>query len=522
MIDLNAIFEQRKLNNQAERVELPKAFKDKFPDMKAAKADKLFRRYCDTVMDLIVPQLPFLHDGQTYLSLDKILNECRDFQEKHVRYWLWNEFKDIYPLFHVVKLGNNLVERESAYERNTKVQINVRMVNMLLEERSPKSVFEAMFDQSDLDAPEVERITINMENLANYIGCTEHELRKNSTTSTAYRAKLEKSLYQARIIHKIGEHTLKHKGYAHLPMIPVKSVFGRTYYKGMNVQNVTKEVRSALIGPHFQYDMNAAVFAVKLALYNLAHDGEHVVLEQRKASYTREYLDEKDAIRKRLAEYCFSNTVLSDKAALDAIKQAMTAIGFGAKTTSGFWFTNTGVKGSALTEIIKNKESREKFLSDPWVAGFLAEQQDIEEVILDTLRADEENFEATCAKIRADKETEGQVRKSHLLAYYYQQFETVFMDEAVAILEKFGVKAKARIHDAIVVMDPIPAKVMDEVYVVFDHYSRHLRFSRDDVREWISPEFKVALDDHAAQLAAHREHIKREEQTAWKRSRGLA
>ena len=44
------------------------------------------------------------------------------------------------------------------------------------------------------------------------------------------------------------------------------SPFGRTYYEGLSIQNISKLVRRAVLGDYWQYDANSAVFAFKMEL----------------------------------------------------------------------------------------------------------------------------------------------------------------------------------------------------------------------------------------------------------------
>ncbi|OAH42752.1 hypothetical protein AX777_05810 [Sphingobium yanoikuyae] len=513
MTDLKAIFEQKKLNNQANAIVIPKAFTDKFPDLSAKKAKSYFDRYLQAVMSMIVPKLPFLMEGdETYVSTHKLMNECRDFNYKNERFWVWNEFKDIFPLVIEQVKGSNLTRTTIGNEKNTKVTItNKRFIAMLLNERAPATVFEELFKNANLNEADVEPIEIDMENLQNYIENTQYALDK--ATATALRAKLEKSLYQAQLVYKVGEHTLAEAGVAFLPMMPSKSPFGRTYYKGLNIQNVTKEVRSAIIGPHFQYDMNAAVYAVKLAMLNEYHGGENNIINGLIGNRTREYLDNKTAIRNRLAKEVFTHVDITWDYKVRNIKNALTAIGFGAKASSGFWFDNNSVKGPALTEIIKDKVARETFLNDPFVVAFLSEQQEIEDDILAMLRANE-RYDEICEVIREANDTNGKVTKSLLMAYAYQQYETFLMDIAVGILAQYRISVKARIHDAFIVMQKVPAKVMDEIIAAWGNYSRHLTLDCDEIRGWIPAEFKKALDAQSEQLEQHKRHIAAEERRA--------
>lgn len=515
MTDIQIIKAQHKLNAQADRIELPVAFKNKFPDLTENRMEKYFKRYVDEVSKVLLRRLPFIDEnGETRMATSHLFDACRDFQYKNERHYIWNEFKDIYPFFTVTETGSNVKAGSSPYDKNSKVKIYRRAVNMLLEERSPRVVFEELFDGIDLNTTPHEKLPIDMENLENFIGQTAYTLE--NAADAPLIAKLQKALYQARLIHKIGEHTEAVTLTAYLPMVESKSVYGRTYYTGINIQNVTKQVRSAVIGPHYQYDMNAAVYAIKLAILNDMSGGENNVIDTKVGTYTREYLNEKNAIRKRLAKECFAGVGVNDEAALKYIKNALTAIGFGAKTNAGFWMDEGSLMGSAITQIIRNQDARDRFLNDPWVVNFIAEQHSIEDDIVAQFKA-QDGYEATHAELKkanTDKGGNGRVTKSHILAYIYQQLETQMMDEIVDILAAHGVKVIARIHDAFIVRTKVPVRVMDEVIVAMADYSRHITLDCDEVRKWPPVEVKKAYEAHDALAALHKAHIRNEDRMA--------
>ena len=512
MTDLQTIFAQRKINNRAESIEMPAAFTDKFPELSIEKANKLFCRYLEAVSGILLPRLPWLTEDETYVSTDRLINHCGEFRYKKDRYWVWNEFKDIYPLFTVLEKGSNIKKADSPFQKNTKVCIvNKRILKIMLHEKGPEKVFNELYSEADLANPQADHIEIDMENLQNYIDCTDYEVAKSKPGPL--RFKLEKNLWQAMTVQKVGLHTEAETGVAFLPLIPSPSPFGRIYYKGLNVHNVTKQVRAALIGPHYQYDMTAAVYGIKLALFNGINGGENNLVGTPKGTYTREYLTNKDAIRKRLANFCYQGVPIPDEAKIKNIKLALTAIGFGAKTTSGFWLDEDDLRGSALTQIMKSPDARERFLNDPWVKHFLCEQHDMEEAILEDIRAGD-GYAEICEVVKKANGANGRISKALVLAYIYQHCETSVMNVALDILDRHNIRVKARIHDAFVTMQPVPDKVMDEIYVAWSAYSSHLALEREEVRGWIAVDFKKALDEQKAMMADHKAFIRREEYKA--------
>lgn len=516
MTDLVRIKHQHKLTAQASLIEIPQVFLDKFPDLKPAKADKLFHRYLEVVATALLSKLPFLQDGETHLSTEDLLHDCKKFVVKGATFHVYNEFKDIYPLFTVVSKGSNLRSTNNPFEKNTRVRVvNERFLTMLLEEKSPKTVFAKFYENvTEQDMDRAEQIPIDMENLERFIGNCEIELE--SATGTKHRAKLQGNLWQAQIVHKIGQYTLENIGVAVLPMIPSPSAFGRTYYNGMNIQNVSKQVRSAIIGPHYQYDMNAAVFGIKLYLYGLLRGGDNNIVGTPDGSYTRQYLAEKKIIRERLARECFEGIDVPRDTKIKAIKNALTAIGFGARTGGSFYPTAHGTKATALGELLISPVVRERFLADPFVQQFVAEQKAIEDVLIAAAEAGP-NVTAMYEAAAGGNNANGKVTRGGKLAWIYQQEETVLMDAAVQVLNQYGIQPVCRIHDAFIVKEKLSATVLDDIAYTWG-LRDYLSLDCDEVREWMDPAFKRQLIRADADLAAHQAWIAQEEAGAQKKA----
>ena len=510
LYDTATIMAQKTLNREAAGIEIPQAFLERFPDLKRDKAERYFRDYLDAVMARLVKHLPFLRDGMTYVSMSGLIDECGEFRYKTQRFYKWNAFKDIYPLFVVVEKGSNIKAATNPYEKNTRVRIvNERLIEMLLDDKSPAHIYHACYKEADLLNIDG-WVDIDMENLERYIGSTSYELEK--ATNDNHRAKLKSSLWQAQLVHKIGQHTQNINDRAALPLIPSDSPFGRTFYKGMNIQNVAKEVRSAIIGHHYQYDMNAAVFAIKLSLYSEVLGSDNAMVGTKLATYTRQYLAEKKAQRERLAKLAFNGIDLPWEAKVKAIKNGLTAIGFGAKTAAGSWMVDGNWQTTALADVIKSPDAREAFLSDSWVKAFIAEQKVIEDTIIDSISKSDEYVVMSTAIAKANKKN-GKVTRAGLLTYLYGNLESHFMDEAVAVLNDFGIAPLARIHDAFLVREKLSPRVMSEITARWK-LRDYLTLDCDEVREWASADYRRARDEADGAEAQHERTMETAEKVA--------
>jgi hypothetical protein len=253
-----------------------------------------------------------------------------------------------------------------------------------------------------------------------------------------------------------------------LPQIINESDFGRRYYKGFNLQNISKIVRNASLGDNYEYDLNTAVYAIKL---NYASE-----LTDKKFTYTSEYIEGggkyKDSIRRRLTLQCF-DIDQNDKyfeERVKVIKQAITAIGFGAtKSAHGFIDKNKNWHSNSLYDIfsftiydkIKGKNvdipytkmvdgvkvhSIDLFLQDKWMMEFIKEQIEMTKLLTDCMIND-----GVVTKDNHPFLVDGRnaINRNKVMAYFFQKTERQIMNTAIKFAEDNGVRVLLRVHDAI-------------------------------------------------------------------------
>lgn len=499
---LQKIFEQKKLNTQSDEIAIPKAFTDKFPGMKAEKAQKLFGRYIHTVCGALARQAPFMSDNQAQVSLDALINGCGEFQYQNKRYWVWNEFKDIYPLFKVVEKGSNLKGR------TTTVSISDKTIRKLLAYVSDDMLVREMLADAASGTGDPEWIDVNMENLQNYIDNAEYDLTHNAAgKSIEWVAKVRRNALQAQLVHRIAAN-LGGK----FPQYAKPSIFGRTYYHGLSIHTMSKQVRAAVLGEHFQYDLSAAIYGIKLAILSgIVGKPKERHVEYRLDglfTYTKEYLREKDAIRKRLAEQCLTETPINAAGKLRLVKQAITAIGFGAKTDAGLWFDG---HTPAIAQIIMNKADRERFLKDKFVKNFIAEQDELTEAIVLYLKRVGQ-FDTIKQAIKDAKKI-NRITDAHILAYLFQHYETDLMNDIVAIAET-EMPVIARIHDAFITSDKLSAATQTAIDDKLMEAHSLIRIECERFEKWQSLDVRRKVEEAKQFEAAHRAFIAQEEAKA--------
>lgn len=226
------------------------------------------------------------------------------------------------------------------------------------------------------------------------------------------------------------------------------SPFGRTYYEGLSVQNVHKELRRAMLGSCWEYDMRSSVVAWKMGyardLLLQANTDANVRVY---FPATTLYLEDKADFMATVRYFTFSgNTALSEDFQLGLIKQALTAISFGAKSTGSGWIDSSGGwKNPALVEILKNQFERDRFLADPTVKAFIEEQRALDDFIFALVKQkSSELLTLDCLQTAS-----GRVSKAKVLAYLYQHAETQAMDLICKVACQNGHVPIARVHDAV-------------------------------------------------------------------------
>ena len=226
------------------------------------------------------------------------------------------------------------------------------------------------------------------------------------------------------------------------------SPFGRTYYEGVSIQNVHKELRRAVLGNCWEYDMRSSVVAWKMG-YAKALLLSAKVQPDVRAYFpaTTLFLEDKPDFMSTVRYFTFgAGSVLSPEFQSGLIKQALTAISFGAKSTGAGWVDGSGQwQNPALVNILMNKIERERFLSDPTVKAYIEEQRALDDFIYSQAKLYLPNLMSEACVHTAS----GRPSKSKVLSYLYQHAETDAMNLVCAVARECGHEPIARVHDAV-------------------------------------------------------------------------
>lgn len=237
-----------------------------------------------------------------------------------------------------------------------------------------------------------------------------------------------------------------------LPQLRDKSDFGRTYYKNKSVQNVSKRVREAFLGDSWEYDCKSCSASWKMAFAKEYCDSKKrnkKTVEQTFSAMTL-YLEYKSDFFDEVIDKTYLAQPYSHDYKTKVIKEAMTAIGFGAKLTVGSYKSNGDTKFSSLYDVFdENKAQLRRFVDCTIVREYCDEQAILNKYIIGKFSTD--------ATWLADMEASRIKRKrkayksSQKISWLFQHAETEMMKLVRDELEKLGNTVLANVHDAIVV-----------------------------------------------------------------------
>lgn len=461
---------------------LPEQFTEKFPDMKPDTAKKHFNKYLEIMRTELLRQLPYIDDDTVNINLDRLWSYR--FNHKNTTYYIWKEFNQLLPFVYITDTGSNLKNHIS----KGKI-LDQKLLDLLIDTADSKELVDMYYGMTS--EADMLMIPIDMKSTKGYIASTEYQL-ENTDTNIKHRDKMLANLRQAKYVKIIAEYYYPKYGSYVLPHIPSVSPYGRTYYKGINLQNVSKEVRAAILGTHYQYDLYAAIFAIKLCLAQeiLNEQGKNVWHE---FSYTTEYLENKDMIRSRLGKL-----IQAYPDGKKLVKEAITAIGFGARLSGGAWLEGLVWQTSSIKDIIKNKDDFKRFANDSWLQGFHREQKELTNLIVNEYLKSE-SFVNKIIDLPEIKSSNGNWSKQKIMSYIFQHQESNIINWITE-----NINPIICIHDAFLTKNKIPTELLLTIKQQLNDACEFFKIEMTEIEGWNS--FEAVTEE-----IRHKEFIKREE-----------
>ena len=365
---------------------------------------------------------------------------------------------------------------------------NVQVLNLLYPE------FKSRISQGEIDQL-FDLLPVDVESLKSYIVWLVSEAKYLTN------AQKEQALRQARIILAVASVM---DGYYVQRKKP--SEFGRMYYEGVSVQSINKELRRAVLGDCWEYDIKSSVVAWKMgwAKQYITSRGQGEDL-RRVFSATLNFLEDKAEFMDWVQRATFEDDspVHRDQQP-KLLKQAFTAISFGARQNSHGWQNESGGwTNPALVDILRNAKDRERFLADPTVQAYIEEQGILDAHLYERVKAERRDLLSKTFLQTAS----GRPSRSKVLAYLYQHDETEIMNVVCKVAARFGREPIARVHDAIFFKRKLSLDIRHEMELSMREHSSnpYWRLSHKQLERYEPRYLDQQLEEDAHKLRIQQE-----------------
>lgn len=442
-------------------------------------ADRAASKFWQIFIHQLIQSQQFYRDTHPYRSINlSAFNDCLIQVQGQGRQQV-SKLVEAMPEapYRIITKGNNMTEMVTQVELTVDYRRLIKFTVPEIIYIEAYREYESEILQNQYHMIKIDRagLTAYLEHQQNYYNSLPMNRRQYDTT--------DYTIAQCQTLLKIAEHDN-----GSIPHIYRDSPFGRRYYLGPNLQNSGRHLRQAALGDCWQYDLETSVFAWKNHQY---HE-----ITGKNLPDTLEYLDHKQPIRKRLAQHCYGRDT---HAYQDYIKQAITAIGFGAQLamnghkdkTTGQWING------AIADSLRSRTARQLFIQDTWVQDFYQEQRKANRVIIEHYRS--QGAESQWQQL-TDLYTEaGSIRPDRVMAYLYQHAETSVMRAIMAAAEDSEILLW--VHDGFYTRRPIGNETLLDI-----------RQQLADLGMKIAVSHSPAWSSESQDLELHRAHIQREEQ----------
>jgi hypothetical protein len=417
------------------------------------------------------------------LALDKIRIKMGRYSTKDKKQLWWREWFDnqAWSLYTIVNKGNNMTEQNTLVKLNFELSTAEDIINW-----DTATILKHFPQDDNVDGywySAIDHASLNAYIMSTQAALKQGNYDKNSGSfvtlnhnqTETYKENLKTALMIQTLSRDSGQ----------LRQGVKQSEFGRLYFKGINLQNCHKIVRTAALGNCHSYDLVSASQAWRI--------NECQKIEPATYPYTQELLDNKLVFRNRVAHIMMSKD-------LELAKQVLTSIGFGANITDKPWPGVASYNLPALREILTDEQLTRLTLS-PWFMGFVEEQQAMNNLIYN-------HFKSVWNKSQYPeciKDKGGKIVKNKCLAWLYQNTEFEYIQA---------------LHNYIL------TRCSDDNILLLVHDAIYLKLSIDvtnlnGILQMINPYLKIEHTKHTAYtfedvfgILNHKKHIIDEETQA--------
>lgn len=261
--------------------------------------------------------------------------------------------------------------------------------------------------------------------------------------TTPIQGSVEQRLLQAHTVFKGAS-----ANQGQWPQKKIRSPFGRTYYEGISIQNVNKDLRRAILGGAYEYDIRSSVVSWKLG-YALEYIQAQGLTTSVADTFPHSYLysTNKQPLIEAICQHVYPNNTLSVEQQTRNIKDALTALNFGARLSEYSYIDKRGqIKQPSLKKILTDANELMRFNNCRYVMDFKAEQNRLNQFIIQRALAAEPDL-----RTKSILQTQqGNLSRNKLLSYLYQHCETDVMNQVKQLADQYRLPILAHIHDAII------------------------------------------------------------------------
>jgi hypothetical protein len=174
-----------------------------------------------------------------------------------------------------------------------------------------------------------------------------------------------------------------------------------------------------------------------------------------------QYWLNKSVLINTIKVHVFIDDYYSDDKQIKLVKEAMTALNFGARKSSHSYINHNGVYcKQAMGTIFKETDECERFLQFAPIVEFIEEQKILNKTIMNLAKVNQPDL--LNQPFLLNKQSK--LKRQKTLAYLYQNEETRVMNIVRANAKLQGLTVLANIHDAIVLKRELNNKVLKKIH----------------------------------------------------------
>jgi hypothetical protein len=175
-----------------------------------------------------------------------------------------------------------------------------------------------------------------------------------------------------------------------------------------------------------------------------------------------QYWKDKSVLINMIRADVFTDNYYSNDKQIKLVKEAMTALNFGARRSSHSYINHEGIYcKQALATIFKDSDECDRFLQCPSVADFVNEQKLLNKTIMKLAKANKPDLLSLPFLLTKKHK----LKRQKTLAYLYQNEETRVMNIIRQYAESSNLTILANIHDAIIFKKRLTKQSLDAIHL---------------------------------------------------------